>query len=233
MRIENIANEKRYQDWRTQQHYLFSPENRFPQQDEQFSLMNGYSVCSKAYFYHGDFHLNDSENELIDQNGKIIYTWCNLDADGEFCTMFCHSNGKHYLVFRIELYGYSILEVETRTEMHYVPACVHPEEGESVEEVFIWTSADYDSRSNLLAVTGCIWACPYSTIVLDFSKPLHPRLPEQWMDLRNYVDPNDILFDDIDFVRWEDSAIILQGSSIEDGKWKEVRVSTEQLRAAL
>ena len=117
--------------------------------------------------------------------------------------------------------------------MHYVPACVHPEEGESVEEVFIWTSADYDSRSNLLAVTGCIWACPYSTIVLDFSKPLHPRLPEQWLDLRNYVDPNDILFDDIDFVRWEDNAIILQGSSIEDGKWKEVRVSTEQLRAAL
>lgn len=70
MRTENIANEKRYQDWRTQQHYLFLPENRFPQQDEQFSLMNGYSVCSKAYFHHGDFHLNGSENELIDQNGK-------------------------------------------------------------------------------------------------------------------------------------------------------------------
>lgn len=49
MRTENIANEKKYQDWRTQQHYLFLPENRFPQQDEQFSLMNGYSVCSKAY----------------------------------------------------------------------------------------------------------------------------------------------------------------------------------------
>ena len=76
--------------------------------------------------------------------------------------MFCHSNGKHYLVFRIELYGYSILEVETRKEMHYVPTCVHPEEGEYVEEVFIWTSADYDSGSNLLAVTGCIWAVSYT-----------------------------------------------------------------------
>ena len=66
MRTENLANEKRYQDCRTQQHYLFLPENRFQQQDEQFSLMNGYSVCSKAYFHHGDFHLNGSENELID-----------------------------------------------------------------------------------------------------------------------------------------------------------------------
>lgn len=53
--------------------------------------MDGYSVCSKAYFYNGDIYLNGSENELIDQNGKIIYTWCNLDTDGEFCTMFHHS----------------------------------------------------------------------------------------------------------------------------------------------
>lgn len=39
--------------------------------------------------------------------------------------------------------------------MYYVPFCVHP------EEVLIWTSADYNSRSNLLAVAGCIWAFPY------------------------------------------------------------------------
>ena len=50
--------------------------------------------------------------------------------------------------------------------MHYVPACVHPEEGQKAEEVFIWTGADYDPHTDLLAVTGCVWACPYSTIVL-------------------------------------------------------------------
>ena len=59
--------------------------------------------------------------------------------------------------------------------MHYVPARVHPEEGQKAEEVFIWTGADYDPHTDLLAVTGCIWACPYSTIVLDFSCPLQPH----------------------------------------------------------
>ena len=67
--------------------------------------------------------------------------------------------------------------------MHYVPSCVHPEEGQKVEEVFIWTSADYDPGTDLLAVTGCIWACPYSTIVLDFSCPFQPP-PERWLDRR-------------------------------------------------
>ena len=145
MSTENIAYEKRYWDWRAQYDTMFAPENRFPLQDEQFPLVDGYSVRSKAYFYNGDLHLNGSES------------------------------GKHYLIFRTELYGYSVLEVESGQELHYVPACVYPEAGRKAEEVFIWTSADYDLGSDLLAVTGCIWACPCSTIVLDFSSPLQPH----------------------------------------------------------
>ena len=174
MSTENIAHEKRYRDWRAQYDAMFAPENRSPQQDEQFPLTDGYSICSKAYCHNGDFYLNGSENELLDIEGKMRYAWRNLDADGEFCSLFRHRNGKHYLIFRTELYEYSVLEVESGQEMHYVPACVHPEEGQKPEEVFIWISADYDPGANLLAVTGCIWACPYSTIVLDF--PAHSSL---------------------------------------------------------
>ena len=175
MSTENIANEKRYWDWRAQYDTMFAPENRFPLQDEQFPLVDGYSVRSKAYFYNGDLHLNGSESELLDKAGKVRYAWRNLDTDGEFCSMFRHRSGKHYLIFRTELYGYSVLEVESGQELHYVPACVYPEAGRKAEEVFIWTSADYDLGSDLLAVTGCIWACPCSTIVLDFSSPLQPH----------------------------------------------------------
>ena len=161
------------------------------------------------------------------------YAWRNLDTDGEFCSLFRHRNGKHYLIFRTELYGYSVLEVESGQEMHYVPACVHPEEGQKAEEVFIWTGADYDPGTDLLAVTGCIWACPYSTIVLDFSRPLQPQPPECWLDLRHIVDPDDTLFNDIELVRWEDGSLVLRGSDAEDDQWKEVRVSVEQLQIEL
>ena len=156
---------------------------------------------------------------------QVRYAWRNLDTDGEFCSLFRHRNGKHYLIFRTELYGYSVLEVESGQEMHYVPACVHPEEGQKAEEVFIWTGADYDPHTDLLAVTGCIWACPYSTIVLDFSCPLQPQPPERWLDLRRIVDPDDTQFNDIEFIRWEDGLLFLLGSDAEDDQWKEVRVS--------
>ena len=75
MNTENIAYEKRYQDWRSQYDIMFAPENRLPQQDEQFPLVNGYSVHSKAYFYDDNLHLNGSENELLDKDGNVSYIW--------------------------------------------------------------------------------------------------------------------------------------------------------------
>lgn len=130
----NIAYEKRYQDWQAQYEHLFAPENHAPQQDEQFQLTDGYSVRSKAYFHNGDLHLNGSESELLDKAGTVRYAWRNLDTDAEFCSLFRHRNGNHYLIFRTELYGYSVLEVESGQEMHYVPACVHPEEGQKARK---------------------------------------------------------------------------------------------------
>lgn len=166
MNTENIAHEKRYRDWQAQQDALFVPGNRLPPQDEQFPLADGYSIRSKACCRNGDLYLNGSENELLDKEGRVRYAWHNLDTDGEFCTMFRYRNGTHYLIFCTELYGYNVLEVESGRKMRYVPACVHPEEGQKAEEVFIWTSADYDPGTDLLAVTGCIWAFPYSAMAL-------------------------------------------------------------------
>ena len=233
MSTENIAHEKRYRDWLAQYDAMFAPENRSPQQDEQFPLTDGYSIRSKAYIYDGDLHLCGSESELLDNEGKVRYAWRNLDTDGEFCSLFRHRNGKHYLIFRTELYGYSVLEVESGQEMHYVPACVHPEEGQKTEEVFIWTGADYDPGTDLLAVTGCIWACPYSTIVLDFSCPLQPQLPERWLDLRHIVDPDDTRFDDIEFVRWDSDSLLLRGCDTEDDRGKEIAIQIGQIQQSL
>lgn len=195
--------------------------------------LGGKRMTYEQILYDGDLHLCGSESKLLDKEGKVQYAWRNLDTDGEFCSLFRHRNGKHDLVFRTELYGYSVLEVESGQEMHYLPACVHPKEEKKTEEVFIWTGADYNPGTDLLAVTGCIWTCPCSTIVLDFSHPLQPQPPERWLDLRHIVDPDDTRFDDIEFVRWEDSALILRGSDVEDGQWKEVQISVERLRAEL
>ena len=81
--------------------------------------------------------------------------------------------------------------------MHYVPVCVHPEEGQKPEEVFIWTRADYDPDSDLLAVTGCILACPYSTIVLDLAHLRQIQPPEHWLTLPRIIYPDDPRFNQL------------------------------------
>ena len=71
------------------------------------------SAPKPTFMYDGDLHLCGSESELLDNEGKVRYAWRNLDTDGEFCSLFRHRNGKHYLISRTELYGYSILEMES------------------------------------------------------------------------------------------------------------------------
>jgi len=222
----NIAYTERYRSWRAEYDHLFVPENSYPQMNQVSAFADGFSVRTRAYLCQRGRY--GSENELVDNQGRVRYTWRNLDIDGDFCTLFRHRNGNRYLIFRTELYGYSVLEVESGRVLHYVPSQVHPVEGQEGEEVFIWTSAEYDSRSDLLAVTGCIWAWPFSTIVLDFSTPLQEQPAERWLDVRKLVDPEYDRYGDLDFVAWKKGELLLRGDD-EDGQWEELRLPVEQL----
>ena len=56
MSTENIAQEKRYRDWRARYDAMFAQGNRCPQRDEKFTLTDGYSIRPKADMYDGDLH---------------------------------------------------------------------------------------------------------------------------------------------------------------------------------
>lgn len=138
---------------------------------------------------------------------SAIFTWRNLDTGGEFATMFPHSNGKHYLVFRVDLYGYGVLELESGKVLNYVPAEAYPGDSEGFQETFIWTEVAYDPESNLLAVSGCYWAAPYSVIIVDFSDPLAEQSTDRWLDVCTIIDPK---FTGIDLVDWQNSVLCLK-----------------------
>lgn len=81
MNTENIAHEKRYRDWWAQDHAMFAPENRFPQQDEQFPLTDGYSICSKAYIYNGDPYLSAVKVNcwtMMERYGMLGVIWIQM-----------------------------------------------------------------------------------------------------------------------------------------------------------
>lgn len=74
---------------------------------------------------------------------------------------------------------------------------------------------------------------PVPTPLSYWTFPARSSPPERWLDLRHIVDTDDTRFDDIEFVRWDNDGLLLRGCDTEDDRWKEVRVSMEQLKAEM
>lgn len=226
----NVAETTAYKSWQEKCDPVFQPQLRQPDYDQTEELAGGFTVISRAYGDQvGNYRILASENELQNGEGRVIYTWRNLNIDGAFCYLFRHANGNSYLVFRRDLYGYSVYELESGREMHYIPSQAYPEDEEEFQETFIWTDAHYDPQSNLLAVGGCFWAAPSSVIVLDFSHPLQEQPVEQWFDTRKIVDPEWEIYEDVDFAGWGQGELLLSVLPAEGGKNAEIRLPVSQL----
>jgi len=108
---------------------------------------------------------------ITDQSGKTLAEIKSLD-DHHLINFVRHQNGHDYLIYRIDLYGYSVMDLTTGKQIDYFP-----ESGLYGGEPFIWCETTYCSVNNLLAVGGCYWACPYSYQFYDFSNPMQLPLP--------------------------------------------------------
>ena len=210
----NVYHTPEYQAYRQKCGFVFSEEHRSSLPGETRELPEGYSVRTDYYAGQLTYQLRAARHRLLDSGGQVVYTWDNMDYDGEFYTLIAHANGNHYLVFREDLYGYSVLEVETGRAVHYFP----DRSWNQKWETFIWTGVNYDPRTNLLAVSGCYWACPNGTLLLDFSDPLEEQDWAGWLDIQDVVDPDLDEYDDIDLERFgEDGLLYFRTTSDEDG----------------
>lgn len=117
---------------------LFAPEHRHPEFDHTEELADGFSVRFQVYSGKiGFLNMQMSENTLYNKGGRALFFWRNTDDDGEFATLIHHSNGKHYLVFRFDLYGHGVLELESGQEMRYLPPQSFPAMREDFKETFL------------------------------------------------------------------------------------------------
>ena len=161
-------------------------------------LLFGYKWESHEYFRTArESNLCSSENFLIDANGDKVFQYRNIDNVAEIAVIIEHSNGKRYFLFRIDLYGYGVLDLQTLECFVYIPKEI---------ETFIWTNLDYNPANNILVVGGCYWAAPYGTLLLDFSEPMKET---KWADIHAQIDNVYYTYDDIDFVRWDEDVLIL------------------------
>ena len=165
--------------------------------DEEHSLSIGYSVCVTMYAGKvGEWNLQGGECRLVNSNGEYILEWRSINTYGNFYSVITHGNGKEYLIFTQDLYGYSVFDFSSRQVMHFFP-----ESSLNGEETFIWTSVKYSPETSVLAVSGCYWACPYSTQLFTFENPMSEH--QKYLDLRECFGCNYDIYCDVDFEKWE------------------------------
>lgn len=172
---------------------LFVQENF--KDKREFQIADEYVVCVKEYTGKVDkYNLRGSECVLLDGDRKIA-EWKSIDNSSDFYKVIRHSNENKYLVFRQDLYGFSVLDLLSGEIMQY-----YPEKSLNGGETFIWTDVDYNPETDVLAVSGCYWACPNSVHLFTFDDPMSEK--QKYVDLIEYFDGGYDRYDDVDFVKW-------------------------------
>ena len=150
--------------------------------------------------------LNTGTVNRLYHNDELIFEWRFTGASSRKASIIHHANGKTYLLFYEDLYGYSVLDLLSTQSVHYIPQESHDTDESRFEETVIWVIPHYDPQSGLLAVEGCIWAAPYTVLVVDFSDPMRIVEARCWLDLNGDIDSGH--YDEINFIGWDEDSLV-------------------------
>ena len=148
------------------------------------------------------------EKCIVQKGGSVIYSFLNFD---EMVTLWepliHHRSGRRFIAFHVDLYGISFLDPDTGEVYNYVPEGYMHDYRDWRGESFIIRKMHYDATSDLVAYYGCYWACPNDIYIGDLGNPLSydPHL----LRLHDYLDPECADIVDIDFVRWDPDALVV------------------------
>lgn len=213
--MTNIAYTQEYKKYLKQYESIF--DRLYYKEMERMELSAGYVVEESSYA--GEMegrNITASESVLKDCTGKELHRYRNIDTGGSFHTLIHHSDTGYYLIYKIDLYGYAVFDLSSGKEFVHIPAG---------PESFIWTGVNYNPENDLLVVSGCFWACPYGTHILDFSDPMKVT---RWIDIHRLIDDGYEKYDDVDFDRWENDTLILKVYDNIAGQSKEMRLSKKE-----
>lgn len=77
-----------------------------------------------------------------------------------------HPNGHEYLICGENYQGQTVIELDTLKRRDFLP----PEAKQGAG--FCWVDYTFHAKTQMLVVSGCIWACPYEFRFYDFSDPM-------------------------------------------------------------
>lgn len=150
--------------------------------------------------------LNTGEVCRLYHSEELVFEWKYIGASPREATILQHANGKSYLLYYENLYGYSVLDLTSMQSVHYIPQESYETDRERFEETVIWVVPHYDPESSLLAIEGCVWGAPYTVLVVDFNDPMRIVEAGQWLNLNGSIDSES--YHEINFIEWTTDALV-------------------------
>ncbi len=181
---------------------------------EYKDLGDGYIVKADSYGTKGYVENNATYERifiqkccLMYQNKTIfeyesIYRMPRITAE-----IIHHQNGQKYFLFKSDLYGLNVYNMEDKSVFYYIPEGLWHHYQHILGESFIITDIHYDSETNKIAYEGCYWGGTNDVMVGDFTEPMN--FAPELVSMHEIVDPEYELYDDIDFSRWENEELYL------------------------
>ena len=190
----------------------------FDEPEREKELESGYLV---RYYYYADeenckpgYAPVDGEICRLFKDDNLIFEWKNTDGHSRMASIIHHADGYTYFVFDEDLYGYSVLNLDSLQCMHFIPAESYGTYPDEFKETFIWCDCFYNPENNLLAVDGCFWACPGDVIVLDFKDPMTAVEPNDWHSIYRKYRCDDPDLDDIEFDSWDSDTLVCKAIGV-------------------
>ena len=182
---------------------LYTKYNKYVERNEEVLdsdyIVEHNIICDKNNRYIGD------KCKLL-RNKELIFEWTNYYSKSLLHKIINHNNGKRYFIYNEDLYGYSVVDLDSKEHINYIPyeSYLSPSSNQ-YKDTFIFCDAFYNKYNSKIAIEGCIWAAPYSIIVFDFKNPLDIKTIKEWKDVQDIESTE---YHDIDFFKWKQNNLI-------------------------
>lgn len=218
--MANAVNSAQYQARIKQAETLF--EGRNFTRCQTINLSGGYEIVKDAYRL-GATSFSGGEYTLFDTHKTQIKSWRCIDDRAEFFSLIRHANGKFYLVFRQDLYGYSVLELDRGRIMRFVP-----DVWTLGKESFIFSGVHYLRGWDALAARGCYWGAPNGVHLVSFAEPMSEE--QRYVDVLDCIQGGCDIYEQADFTGFEDNELSLKCFRADALRYEKVKISREQYR---
>jgi len=218
--MANAVNSAQYQARIRQTETLFEGQNFTRRQT--INLSGGYEIVKDAYRL-GAASFSGGEYTLFDTRKTQIKSWRCIDDRAEFFSLIRHANGKFYLVFRQDLYGYSVLDLASAQIMRFVP-----DAWTLGKESFIWGGVHYLRGWNALTVDGCYWAAPHGVHLVSFAEPMSEE--QRYVDVLDCIRGGYDIYEQADFAGFEGNKLSLKCFRADTLRYENIKISRERYR---